>query len=94
MNSYSLGSAVLVSALFKDANNIPVNPTTITLKVRDPTSVETDYTTGFTNQGVGMYTYVFVPTVSGVWRYRWIGTGAATAASEGKFEIKPSDFTL
>ena len=93
MNSYPLGSSLLLSATFTDIEDRTVDPTIITLSTRDPTGAEFDYTSpDITKVTSGVYTCQVAPTVPGVWRYRWRGIGAVLAANESKFEIKPSDF--
>ena len=93
MNSYPLGSSLLLSATFTDIDNHAVDPTVTTLSVRDPAGVELDYVSpSVTKVASGVYSCQIVPSVPGIWRYRWKGTGAVLAANESKFEVKPSDF--
>jgi hypothetical protein len=93
MNSYPLGSSLILSATFTDIDNHTVDPTTITCSTRDPLGVEFDYADPeVIKVSSGVYSCQIAPTVPGVWRYRWRGIGAVLAANESKFEIKPSDF--
>lgn len=93
MNSYPFGSAVLLTGEFADASNVLMDPTVITLRVRDPSGTMTSYTgVAITRTSTGMFSCQVVPATSGIWKYRWEGTGAAIAAGEKRFEIQPSDF--
>ena len=82
-----------MSAFTLASTGAPATPTTVTLRVRDPADVETDYTAGFVNTMTGVYSFLLTPAISGVWRYQWLGTGEVVAAGERQFEIKPSDFS-
>ena len=92
MGSYVIGSAVLLTGTFTNPAKTPVDPTVVVVKVKDPTGVETDYTSP-TNTSVGVYAQQIIPTTAGTWRYRWVGTGAAVSAGEKTFEVKPTAFT-
>ena len=92
MGSYFVGTAVVLTATFTTPTKSPVDPTTVRLRVKDPTGVETDYTSP-TYVSVGIYTQQITPNLTGIWSYRWEGTGAVVASSESKFEVKPTAFT-
>lgn len=93
MNSYPFGSLILLSSAFTDADDAPIDPTTITLHVRGTDGAKVSYPVdALTKVSTGVYTRQVIPQTSGVWRYRFEGSGAAIAANEKKFEIKPSDF--
>lgn len=95
MISYVLGNVVLLtSPSFATPAGVLTDPTTTTLKVRDPTGVETDYTgVTLTHVSTGVFSYVLTPAISGMWHYRWKGVGAVVAANEQSFEVRPSDFS-
>ena len=93
MNSYPFGTLVLLSSAFTDADDVPVDPTLVTLYVRGSDGVKITYPSdALTKVSTGVYTRQVIPEFAGVWRYRFEGTGAAIAAGENKFEVKPSDF--
>lgn len=103
MSSYNIGDLVRLktwsSAVpgFTDGNGIIGDPTTITLKVRDPNGIETPYVFGssaIVKDSVGKYHFDLGPlTVAGRWFYRWIGAGSIVAAAEGSFAVNKSAFT-
>ncbi len=92
MNRYQLGNPVTVQVTFT-ASTVPVDPSTIKLRIRDSSQVETIYTSGFLHPSTGVYQYQILPAFPGVWVYRWEGFGAVVAASEKSFEVVPSAFT-
>lgn len=92
MGSYFVGSAVVLSATFTTPTKALVDPTSVRLRVKDPTGVEVDYNSP-TYVSAGIYTQQIVPTLTGTWSYRWEGTGAVVVTLEAKFEVKPTAFT-
>ena len=91
MESYDLGNLVRVSGSFTTVTGAPADPTTITLRVKDPTGTIAVYTGGaMVRDGIGAYHYDLVPAKSGTWSYRWEGTGAVTAAGDSSFAVTPS----
>lgn len=96
MNTYPLGSAINLFGTFtQTSTGTAVDPTVVKARVRDPANTEVIYADGsITHSSTGHYTVQILPSVIGVWRYRWEGTGAVIAADEKQFEIRPSGFTL
>ncbi len=101
MKHFQLGSRIRFVGKFTDLTvspSIPADPTSITLKLHDPTGTETSFTYGagqVIKDSVGVYHFDYTPTMSGVsWRARWVGAGAVVAASEAMFEIVDSGFTV
>lgn len=83
---YELAQAQVLNAL----DDVLTDPTTIDVRVRAPAGTETH--PAVVRDGAGTY-HADVPiTVSGIWRYRWVGTGAAAGAEEGFFEVRESSF--
>ncbi len=97
MNKYQPGNMVVLSVLF--TNNatppVPVDPTTITLRVTDPDDVETDYTYALAQVAkvsTGNYSFQLEVLTQGYWNYRWEATGAVVAANETRFLVSQSAF--
>lgn len=93
-NKYDKGDLVRVSAAF-NILGVATDPTTITLKVKNPAGTVSTYTFALgqvTRSGTGAY-YKDVSVDSvGLWFYRWEGTGAVVSAGEGYFDAKPTEF--
>lgn len=92
---FSIGSTWRTQATFRSAG-AATDPTTITLKVRDPAGTETPYTYALsqvTRSGVGVYYKDLTTNASGRWIARWIGTGTVPEADEESIEVAPSMFT-
>lgn len=87
-----VGDRVTFTATFTTAAAVAVDPTTVTLKVLDPSGNTTTVTSGFTNDSTGVYSYEVDIDEAGVWRWRWAGTGDAVAADEGEFRVSQSVF--
>lgn len=90
MPAYVIGQIVTVAASFADINKNPVDPTAVALFVRDPTGLVTNYSSSITKDSTGKYHKDLMPTIPGEYAYRWAGTGAATDANEGLFEVAPT----
>lgn len=77
-------------------DDIDSDPTAITLKVRDPCLVETDYTYAAAQvlkRSAGHYYCDVTPDKPGRWAYRWESAGTnLTDASEGNFLVQTSAF--
>ena len=74
-----------VSALVGTA----LDPSTTTLRVKDPTGTVTTYSSPV-HDSQGNYHQDVTPTVAGTWWYEWLGTGTVVAQSEGYFIVTPS----
>lgn len=89
MSTYDVGDVVVLRARFL-VEDVLTDPTTVDVRVRAPVGTETH--PAVERDGVGTY-HADVPiTLSGIWRYRWVGTGAAAGAEEGFFEVRESSF--
>lgn len=65
------------------------DPTTVTLKVKDPSGAVTTYSST-TKDSTGNYHQDITPAIAGTWFYQWTGTGTVVAESEGFFIVTPS----
>lgn len=89
-------TVVLELTNVKDANGAPItlDPTTVTVKVTDPTPTTTDYTLGAAQvikDSVGNYHYNLATTgasVLGYWVYTWITTGTPAHAEKNTFILE------
>lgn len=95
INSYAPGNQIRIECTFKVGSTL-TDPTTITLRVRDPAGVVTAYTYAaatVTRVSVGLYRKDLSISTKGKWTYRWEGTGACEAANpDGVIEIADSVF--
>lgn len=76
---------------FTDEAGALTDPTTVTLRIREPDGTLTSVTYAgaqVVKDSTGRYHYNFRPDQAGVHHYRWIGTGAVTAAFEGAFHVR------
>lgn len=96
MNTYEFGAAPTVRVDFKVGSAL-TDPTTVTLKVKDPSgNVETHTWAGggVTRDSVGKFSRQIVTDEDGIWSYRWIGTGTCEAVVERQFKVKRSMFLV
>lgn len=94
MANYAAGDVVNVFVTFTN-NGTPTDPTTITLYTKNASAGFATYVYGssaITRTGTGAYNFNVATSASGVWFYRWTGSGALTAAFESSFTAGPSNF--
>lgn len=94
MNVYDKGDLILLFANFVNAAGAATNPTTITLKTRDPAGTITTRTAALITTGRYEYqlSLLGADAQSGQWSYWWQGTGAVQAVEEGQFKVRDSVF--
>lgn len=93
-NSYDINDLPRTTATFT-VSGVATDPTTVTLKVKDPSGNTDTYTyalSQITKSSTGVY-YKNIPIdEAGDWWYRWEGAGAVVAAYEGYFRVRRSQF--
>lgn len=90
-NEYDIGAGVTLEALFsKDGSARDPSEVTLTLKTPDGA---TEPVTALAHPATGHYTGDYVPNDHGDYYYRFAGTGALTAAAEGRFRVRKSKFS-
>ncbi len=71
----------------------PADPTDLSLEIKPPTAdlYTLTYPDGGISQDIstGKFIATILGDVAGVWKFRWVGTGVATGASSGSFQITP-----
>lgn len=97
MNAYEVGDLVRITGTFTNEAGAAADPTAVSLLVKlryviGATATTYTYPTNITKDSTGVYHVDFAPTTEGIWDYRWIGTGAVTAACEGAFNVPDSQF--
>lgn len=90
-NTYDVGDSVRISSKFT-VLRVAEDPTTVVLKIKKPgatTSIEYSFALSeVVKDSVGNYHVDIAIDKSGRWQYRWEGTGACHAASEGSFMVR------
>lgn len=87
-NVYDIGDGVRLTAAFTVAD-VATDPTTVTLTLTDPSANSSSPSP--TNSGTGAYYEDIVVDESGSWHYRFVGTGAVVAASEGHLSVRKKE---
>ena len=93
-NVYKKNQSVRITGTFT-VSSVNTDPTTITLKVRDPSGNIATYTYALaevTKSATGVYYKDITTDESGQWFYNWIGTGTVAAADEDYFEVTSTVF--
>ena len=93
-NTYDKGDAVRVKVTFT-VKSVNTDPTTITLRIKNPANVTTIYTYGaaeITRDDTGIYYKEISVNDDGMYHYRFEGTGTVEATSEHKFKVRASEF--
>jgi hypothetical protein len=82
-NTYEIDTTIELMGTFANAlTGAAVDPTDVTLFIRDPEGDITQHANGqLTRVGVGVYTFLITVSVHGVWTYKWQGTGAVVVTS-------------
>lgn len=89
-DTYDIGDQVRVQASFRDLDGDLTNPTSTTLKYKDPSGNVTTVNNGdISNDGTGVKYYDITVDEAGQWWYRFSGTGAVVAAEEAFFTVRP-----
>lgn len=88
---YDVGDVARLTATFTNDLGVPVAPTTVTLRILRPSGTTTTVATTIT--AVGSYRADVPLDQAGVWRYRWVSTGVASAAEESSFRVKTPTVT-
>jgi hypothetical protein len=96
-NSYFLGNAITVSAIFEDSTQTLVDPTTVELVVQDPTGTMTTYVyltdMGLIKDSSGKYHFIITANIAGVWIYNWLGIGTGQSSNASSFIIVDPSIT-
>jgi hypothetical protein len=83
--AYAVQTEVQLKATFTNRQTLqPIDPTTVTLTLTDPSGNQTVITvggSGIVRQSTGVYYYNWIGDVAGAWTVRWQGTGAAVASN-------------
>ena len=93
-NTYDKGDTINLNARFYNKLGQLADPTSVTLKIRNPHGTIT--TPSPTHDGTGLYSFDLITALSdltGRWEYRFEGTGAVTSAEERVFYLRGSDFS-
>jgi hypothetical protein len=91
--SYFVGQMVRLSGAFT-VGDVATDPTAVSLVVEAPDGTETTYTYAggtITKDGTGAYHKDISATMGGVWKWRWVGTGAVAAADQDAFVVESSN---
>lgn len=92
LNTYDVGDLVRLSSAFV-VSSVATDPTTVTLALRKPSGTALSYTYGaaqITKDSVGNYHKDISVDDTGVWAYKWTGTGTCETVEEGRFLVRLS----
>src|SRR6266496_4215648 len=82
MQLLEVGELVTLEGRYANSSGVATNPTTVTITVTDPAGTVTTVSSpnaALLNPSVGLWTYDLTVNQTGVWTYRWSGTGAVVA---------------
>lgn len=85
---FDIGDTAHIQITFADLNGVPTNPSAVGLTVQAPDGTQT--TPSPFNDGTGLYHYDLALAASGIYRFKWVGTGAINATEEGEIAVKES----
>lgn len=91
MNVYDIGDVIRLSVIFQNSNGVDTDPTVTKVDVKTPAGVVTTYEIpAVVKDATGRFHYDLVIAESGIYHYRWFGTGTVTAAGQSSFDIRKS----
>ena len=82
---YDVGDVAVLTSTWRVSGTL-TTPTTRVLTVVSPAGVSS--TPAITVASTGVLTAEVSITEAGTWRYRWVGTGAAAGAEEGRLFVR------
>lgn len=85
-----VGGAIKLKTTFT-VSEIPTDPTTVTLKVQDPsgnTDIYTYAAAQITKDGTGIYSKTITLDEAGWWVYEWTGTGAVVVVEGSRIYVR------
>lgn len=85
---FDIGDTAHIAITFADQNGVPTDPSTVTLTIQAPDNTSTSPTP--INDGTGLYHYDLALAMSGIYRFKWVGTGLVAAVEEGEIAVKES----
>ena len=90
-NRYDKGDVVRLSGAFTSGGSA-IDPTTVAIKVKDPSGVIQTFTYGteasVVKDSTGNYHYDLTTSMVGQYWYRWESTGTGAAAGETYLAVK------
>ena len=93
--TYDIGDQANLDVTFTDGDGELTDPTTVTLKVMDPSDNVTTYVypDGDVDRiSEGHFRFVLNLSAARTWYYRWEATGDVVAATEGVLHVHRSRF--
>lgn len=92
---YFVGDQAQASVVFQSSNQVLVDPTNVSLIVKDPGGVITTYnypSSAVSKVGVGQYVGIFSLTLAGTYTYRWVGSGSNPSVAESTLLVQTPAF--
>lgn len=90
MNRYDAHDRVRLTGTFHDLDGDLIDPTDVTVHLRDPDGTVTHPEAS--SESTGVWNTDVDVVKPGVWTYRFEGTGAVVAAEETMFAVDPTSF--
>ena len=98
MTIYDIGDRPTVTGTFTSSADALTDPTTVTVRVREPDGTETLYTSpvaSIVNSSTGVWAFTFPAALdaAGDWYVRFRSTAGLLTAGEQKLVVRPTAFT-
>lgn len=92
------GKGITLTCTFKDQNDVPVDPTSVSAFVAYPDGTKQSFTFGaddeLTNPETGQYALYLVTNQPGIWSIAFQGAGAVVIGTETQFNVSASQFEV
>lgn len=89
---FDIGDTAHIEITFATLAGVPTNPTAVVLTIQAPDNSSSTPTP--VNDSAGVYHYDLSLTQSGIYRFKWQGTGTVAAVEEGEFAVKQSTLVV
>ncbi len=84
--TWEVGSRVNLRLRVYTARDVLTSPTSVSLSVRTPGGVETDY--AVTAESAGVYVKAITVSEAGLWRYTWTTAGTLVGVKSRVFHVQ------
>jgi hypothetical protein len=80
----------LTGTFIASLTGVPTDPTNVILFLTPPSGPPQQHTSDIVRVSAGVYTFTFIPSVSGIWQGTWQGTGFIAATRDFAFNVQSS----
>ncbi len=87
---FDIGDAVRLFGSFSDIDFVPIDPSTVTFRIRDPAGIQTTYVysaSQVVKQDTGVYYVDYLVNTIGIHNWKFLGTGSGQVMTQDQFDV-------